>query len=153
MNIPARNADDGAVMREAARAGSHHRVLVVEDDATTRKLVGQILIREGYEVATAADGAEAISQAKRLLPDVMILDLALPSTDPGAGQFDGFGVLRWLDLQLPKRVPTIVLTCRQDEAARREAEALGVDRFITKPFAYDELTMAVREAVNRRSLE
>jgi DNA-binding response OmpR family regulator len=153
MNIPVNRAGADGDGTEPAHARSNNRVLIVEDDATTRKLVSQILVREGYEVTTAADGAEAIIEAKRILPDVMILDLALPSTDPGAGQFDGFGVLRWLDLQLPKNVPTIVLTCRQDEAARREADALGVRRFITKPFRSQELTAAVREVANRRSLE
>jgi DNA-binding response OmpR family regulator len=153
MNIPVNRAGDGGDGMETAHARSNNRVLIVEDDATTRKLVSQILVREGYEVTTAADGAEAICQAKRLLPDVMILDLALPSMDPGAGQFDGFGVLRWLDLQLPKSIPTIILTCRQDENARCEADALGVQRYITKPFRCEELTAAVGEVINRRSLE
>jgi chemosensory pili system protein ChpA (sensor histidine kinase/response regulator) len=149
MKFPSNKAGDESDGTETTRAVPHTRVLVVEDDATTRKLVSQLLVREGYEVATAADGVEAIVQAKRVLPDLMILDLALPSMDPGAGQFDGFGVLRWLDLQLPKIVPTIVLTCRQDEAARGLANALGVRRFLTKPFRAQDLMTAVREVTSR----
>jgi len=124
-------------------------VLVVEDDATTRQLVSQLLVREGYDVTTAADGTEAIVEAKRFSPDLIILDLMLPSMDPGGGQFDGFGVLRWLDMRLAKAIPTIILTCRKDEASRRLADSLGARRFLTKPFRVQDLTDAVNDVIGR----
>jgi two-component system OmpR family response regulator len=131
----------------------HHvprgRVLVVEDDRITSRLVSLILLREGYEVAAAGDGSEALMEAKRFSPDVMVLDLMLPSAEPGGGQFDGFGVLEWLNMRLSKPTPTIVLTCRQDEAARRLADSLGVRRYLTKPFRAQDLISAVYELNDR----
>jgi DNA-binding response OmpR family regulator len=125
------------------------RVLVVEDDPTTCELVRRILVRAGYEVATVADGSEALLESKRFSPDVMILDLMLPSTDPGGGQFDGFGVLQWLNTRVSKLIPTIVLTCRQDEASRRQAASLGAGKYLTKPFQTQDLIRAVEESISR----
>ncbi len=123
------------------------RILVVEDDPNVRKAVGQLLAAEGCEVATATDGAEALAQAQQVLPDVIILDLSLPSPDPGGGQFDGFAVMKWLELRLPKAIPVIVLTGRQDEATRREAEAMGARAFMGKPFSARDLVAAIRDVI------
>lgn len=123
------------------------RVLVVEDDVNIRESVRQLLAYEGYEVITAADGSEALTQAQQASPDVIILDLGLPSADPGGGQFDGFGVMKWLDLRLPRRIPVIVLTARQDEETRRQAEALGASVFLTKPFRQGDLAAALRDVM------
>ncbi len=122
---------------------------MVEDDRTTCRLVSLILLREGYEVSDAGDGSEALVEAKRFSPDVIILDLMLPSTEPGGGQLDGFGVLEWLSMRLPKPIPTIVLTCRQDEASRRLADSLGVRKYMTKPFRAQDLISAVHDLNDR----
>jgi CheY-like chemotaxis protein len=104
---------------------------------------------EGFEVNSAVDGAEALAQAQLIVPDVIVLDLTLPSMEAGAGQLDGFGVLKWLSLRLPKSIPVIILTGRQDESTRREAEALGASAFIGKPFLPRDLLGAVRQATER----
>jgi CheY-like chemotaxis protein len=123
------------------------RVLVVEDDPNVRKAVGQLLAAEGCEIAMAADGAEGLAQAQQVLPEVIILDLSLPSADPWGGDFDGFGVMTWLERRLGRALPVVVLTGRQDEATRRQAEAKGVSAFITKPFNPRDLVAAVRNAL------
>jgi two-component system OmpR family response regulator len=132
----------------AERPGQRGRVLVVEDDPTTRQLVSRLLTREGYDVVTAADGADALLEANRRLPDAIVLDLMLPSADPGGAQLDGFGVLQWLQSRIKIIIPTIVLTCRQDDESRRLADALGVARYLTKPFRTQELVTAVESLVD-----
>jgi two-component system OmpR family response regulator len=123
------------------------RILVVDDDVTTCRLLSQLLTKEGFTVAIATDGADAIVEAKRFVPDAMLLDLMLPSPDPGGAQLDGFGILRWLEMQAQKSFPIIVLTCRQDDESRRLARSLGVVRYLTKPFRTQELVDAVNSAI------
>jgi len=144
-------AEENNGSTDADRPSAGKRVLVVEDETTIRETVGALLTSEGYEVITAADGSEALTQAQQASPDVIILDLGLPSTDPGAGQFDGFGVMQWLGVRLPKFIPVIVLTARQDETTRRQAAALGATAFVAKPFAPKDLLAAVQEVVAKRS--
>jgi CheY-like chemotaxis protein len=133
---------------EAPEALAGKRVLVVEDEANVRDAVSQLLTHEGCKVIMAADGSEAIAQARQASPDVIILDLGLPSADPGGAQFDGFEVMRWLDMRLPTRIPVVVLTARQDEATRRQAEALGASMFVAKPFKPLDLKVALRIAMS-----
>jgi CheY-like chemotaxis protein len=121
--------------------------LIVEDEDNIRESVRMLLAWEGCEIITAADGSEALAQAQQASPDVMVLDLGLPSPDPAGGQFDGFAVMRWLDLRLLRRIPVVVLTARQDEAARSQAKTLGATEFLVKPFDPGDLTVAVRRAV------
>jgi DNA-binding response OmpR family regulator len=148
MKVFWRKAEVAPEQAEAAHAAPRGRVLVVEDDATTRQLVSRLLTREGYEVVTAADGADALIEANRQLPDALILDLMLPSSDPASSQLDGFGVLQWLQSRIKIVIPTIVLTCRQDEEARRMADSLRVARYLTKPFRTQELVTAVESLVD-----
>ncbi len=124
------------------------RVLVVEDDRTTRELVSQLLNRAGYDVIAVADGSEALTEASRFSPQVIVLDLMLPSTEPGGGQFDGFGVLKWLNMRLARPIPAMVLTCRQDEPSRRLAASLGASKYLTKPFKHQELLDAIQDLMS-----
>jgi two-component system alkaline phosphatase synthesis response regulator PhoP len=151
MNMVTHMVEDKISPTDATRTPPCKKVLVVEDESTIRETVSQILLSEGFEVITAADGSEALSQAQQASPDVIVLDIGLPSTDPGAGQFDGFGVMQWLGVRLPKFIPVIVLTARQDDATRRQAEALGSAAFLAKPFAPKDLLTAVQKAVAGRS--
>jgi CheY-like chemotaxis protein len=141
------NETESQVTKEPSPAVK--RVLVVDDDSGVVETVGKLLRSEGFEVVSAGDGAEALAQARQFVPDVIILDLTLPSLEAGAGQLDGFGVMKWFSLRLPKSIPVIVLTGRQDNSTRREAEALGASAFIGKPFIPHELLSAVRQATTR----
>jgi len=121
------------------------RILVVEDDLVVQGTVKHLLVDQGYEVGTAADGSEALAQISRFKPDLVVLDLGLPLDPFSGGIADGFGVLQWLRRSPPEeRPPVLVLTARQDAEARRQSFALGASVFLTKPFKAEDLFQAVR---------
>lgn len=120
------------------------RVLVVEDDPDILELLRFNLQQEGYAVTTAADGASALEKARRLPPDLVVLDLALPG-------IPGLEVCRKLRQDpVLQRVPVIMVTAKVDEADRVVGLELGADDYVTKPFSVRELMARVR-AVLRRS--
>ncbi len=108
-------------------------ILIVDDDPTGREVLRGILNREGYNVAQAANGAEALTKVARLIPDVILLDVMMPD-------IDGFEVCRRLraDPTLTD-VPIIMLTALDDRASLLEGIEAGADDFITKPFDRVEL--------------
>jgi DNA-binding response OmpR family regulator len=117
------------------------RVLVVDDDSTVREVVTKYLLREGYRVEESSDGADALKRALADPPELMVLDLMLPS-------LDGLEVCRRLRLEAP--VPVIMLTARDEEGDRIAGLELGADDYVAKPFSPRELTARVK-AVLRRS--
>ncbi|MCX8071714.1 MAG: response regulator transcription factor [Candidatus Binatia bacterium] len=120
------------------------RVLVVEDDPDILELLRFNLQQEGYAVTTATDGAAALEKARRQTPDLVVLDLALPT-------LPGLEVCRRLrEDPVLRRVPVIMVTAKADEADRIVGLELGADDYVTKPFSVRELLARVR-AVLRRS--
>ncbi|NER33476.1 MAG: GAF domain-containing protein [Oscillatoria sp. SIO1A7] len=105
-------------------------VLVVDDDPSIRELLRQSLEEEGYEVREAQNGMEAISLAKAIAPDLVILDVKIP-------QIDGFDVAAVLknDPQT-MQIPIIILSIVED---RQRGYRVGVDRYLTKPIDKSEL--------------
>lgn len=116
------------------------RVLVVDDEVEIRRALGRALTARGYQVAVAADGAEAIEQAEAFRPDVVVLDLNLP-------RLDGLEVCRRIRSSSP--VPILVLSVREDESDKVEALDIGADDYLTKPFGIDELLARVRALLRR----
>lgn len=103
-------------------------VLLVEDEETLRKVLRNLLERDGFEVAEAADGAEALSAVDRLSPDAVVLDLNLPV-------LDGYDVLSRLRTRTTSAtLPVLVLTANGDEASEVRALKMGANEFLTKPF-------------------
>ena len=103
-------------------------VLLVEDEETLRKVLRSLLERDGFEVAEAADGAEALSAVDRLSPDAVVLDLNLPV-------LDGYDVLSRLRTRSTSAtLPVLVLTANGDEASETRALKMGANEFLTKPF-------------------
>ncbi|HSY84801.1 MAG TPA: response regulator [Gemmatimonadaceae bacterium] len=103
-------------------------VLLVEDEETLRKVLRNLLERDGFEVAEAADGAEALSAVDRLSPDAVVLDLNLPV-------LDGYDVLSRLRTRSTSAtLPVLVLTANGDEASEVRALKMGANEFLTKPF-------------------
>ncbi|HXB26407.1 MAG TPA: response regulator [Gemmatimonadaceae bacterium] len=103
-------------------------VLLVEDEETLRKVLRNLLERDGFEVAEAADGAEALSAVDRLSPDAIVLDLNLPV-------LDGYDVLSRLRTRSTSAtLPVLVLTANGDEASEVRALKMGANEFLTKPF-------------------
>jgi phosphate regulon transcriptional regulator PhoB len=120
------------------------RVLIVEDERDIRELVVHHLKREGYQVSAASSGEEALRQVQAAPPDLVILDLMMPS-------MDGLEVCRRLRQDpATASLPIVMLTAKGDEVDRVLGLEIGADDYIVKPFSPKELLARVR-AVLRRS--
>ena len=122
-------------------AGSAGTILVVEDEPSFAESLEVGLRREGFRVAIAADGAEALACFDRVQPDLVLLDLMLPKVS-------GSDVCR--ELRRRSQTPIIVVTARDDEVDTVLSLELGADDYVTKPFRLRELVARIR-AVLRRS--
>lgn len=109
-------------------------VLIVDDDSGVQETLEAILLFEGYEVAIARDGIEALEWLDGKTPDLVLLDLMMP-------RMDGFTVVKELE-RLGRRsdIPIVVLTA--DGRAKEKAEQVGADGYVAKPF---ELTNLLEE--------
>src|SRR5512138_327144 len=116
------------------------KVLVIEDDATLQSVLRYNLVREGYEVTTASDGAEGLELARTEKPDCILLDVMLP-------KMSGFEVCRILRQE--SRVPILMLTARDDETDKITGLDFGADDYMTKPFGMRELMARVRALLRR----
>jgi two-component system, OmpR family, response regulator len=132
----------GAAGAAAAAADGQARLLVVEDEPTILELLSGSLRFAGYEVVTAASGAEALRVAARTRPDLILLDVMIPDGD-------GFEVLRQIRSGRT-RVPVIFLTARGTVHDRVAGLTMGGDDYVTKPFSLDEVLARI-QAVLRRS--
>jgi type II secretory ATPase GspE/PulE/Tfp pilus assembly ATPase PilB-like protein/CheY-like chemotaxis protein len=118
-------------------------VLLVEDEDQLRRVMKDLLEREGYTVAEAGDGVQALDQVDRLGPDIIILDLNLPG-------LDGYGVLAQLRSRPATRgIPVVVLTAKGDEDNEVRVFQLGADDFITKPFRARALSARLEAVLGR----
>ncbi len=118
------------------------RVLVVDDEPQILRALRINLRVRDYEVSVAANGAQALAEAARHPPDVVILDLGLPD-------LDGVEVIQ--GLRGWTSAPIIVLSGRADSTDKVEALDAGADDYVTKPFGMDELLARIR-AVGRRTV-
>ena len=118
-------------------------VLLVEDEDQLRLVMKDLLERDGYTVAEARDGVQALDQVDRLAPDVIILDLNLPG-------LDGYSVLSQLRSRPATRsIPVMVLTAKGDEDNEVRVFELGADDFITKPFRARALSARLEAVLGR----
>lgn len=117
------------------------KILVVDDEKKIVEIVKAYLEKEGFQVIIAYDGKSALENARRELPDLIILDLMLP-------EVTGWDVCR--TLRKESEVPIIMLTARDDTTDKIVGLELGADDYITKPFDPKEMVSRVR-AVLRRS--
>jgi DNA-binding response OmpR family regulator len=115
-------------------------VLIVDDEANLVELVKSYLEREGFAVATAADGPSGVDAARSARPDVVVLDLMLPG-------FDGFEVCRRLRQFTDAYV--LMLTARGEEIDRIVGLEVGADDYLTKPFSSRELVARVKAMLRR----
>jgi two-component system, OmpR family, response regulator ResD len=116
-------------------------VLLVEDDATLSEVVAGYLARAGLRPTRVGDGLEALRAAERDPPDLVLLDLMLPS-------LDGVEVFRRLRASRPG-LPVIMLTARGEEDDRILGLAMGADDYVTKPFSARELVLRVESVLRR----
>ncbi len=116
-------------------------MLVVDDEPMVREVLARYLVKEGFSVATAEDGLEALVRFDESVPDLVLLDLMLP-------KLSGFEVLQ--QMRESAAVPVIMLTARGEETDRIVGLDMGADDYVTKPFSPREVISRVR-AVLRRS--
>jgi len=117
------------------------RVLVAEDEAALSKVLKMRLELEGFEVRTAADGAEAMTMIKEKPPDIVLCDLMMPV-------MDGYQVVEAIKSEPKLRtIPVLVLTALKQDREIDRVTKLGADGFVTKPFDSKALTSRIRELV------
>lgn len=139
MQLPASSIGDAGRVPDSA--ATTPTVLVVDDEENISFLVASALRLAGMEVEVAAAGHQALQEAERLRPDVLVLDVMLPD-------LDGFEVLRLLR-QRGLVMPVLFLTAKTETADRVRGLTSGGDDYITKPFALEELVARVQVALRR----
>ena len=122
-------------------AATSARLLVVDDEATILELLSGSLRLAGFEVMTAASGAEAVRAAASGRPDLVLLDVMMPDGD-------GFEALRRIRSG-GAEIPVIFLTARDEEPDRVSGFAVGADDYVTKPFSLNELLGRIRAVLRR----
>jgi type II secretory ATPase GspE/PulE/Tfp pilus assembly ATPase PilB-like protein/CheY-like chemotaxis protein len=123
--------------------GRGAKVLLVEDEDQLRRVMKDLLEREGYRVSEARDGVQALDEVDRHAPDIIVLDLNLPG-------LDGYSVLQQLRSRPATRaIPVMVLTAKGDEDNEVRVFELGADDFITKPFRARALSARLEAVLGR----
>ncbi len=116
------------------------KILVVDDEASIRRILETRLSMIGYEIVTAADGEEALRMFHETDPDLVVLDVMMP-------KLDGYGVCQ--QLRQTSDVPIIMLTALGDVADRITGLELGADDYVVKPFSPKELEARIRSVLRR----
>jgi len=137
----------GTVGSDARQEGAQARpkLLVVEDDPNIVELLSASLRFAGFDVSAATNGAEAVTSARDLRPDLLVLDVMLPD-------LDGFEVIRRLR-ESGIRTPVVFLTARDATDDKIRGLTLGGDDYVTKPFSLEELTARIRAVLRRSALD
>jgi len=126
-----------------AKKGSKPRLLVVEDEPALAKVLQMRLQIEGFDVAVAGDGAEAMSMIAKRRPHLVVCDLMMPV-------MDGLEVTRAIkgNPRL-KAIPILVLTALRSDKQMKELQSLGADAFVTKPYDGKELSAQIRKLLGQ----
>ena len=131
-----------AIAAPVAELPSGTRVLLVDDSRSVLRSLGQVLEGADLSVRTASDGQEALELVGRAKPDIALIDLEMP-------RMDGLELIRRLRAQTQTQaLPIIVITARGTPEQIREAEALGIHAYLTKPVSHTELLQQVQQALN-----
>ena len=131
-------------MPEILLLHSDHKILVIEDDRILREALRYNLVAAGYEVVVASDGGEGLVSARQNSPDVVVLDLMLPS-------LSGMEVCKALRRD-GSILPIIMLTARDSEIDRIGGLESGADDYVTKPFSMRELIARVTAQIRRMQM-
>lgn len=122
---------------------TNDKILIVEDDRNLLDTLKYNLRKEGYDVVTAADGAQALDMARKEKPALIILDIMLP-------KISGFEVCRILRKEMI--VPILMLTAKAEETDKIVGLEIGADDYMTKPFSLRELLARVRAMLRRTKM-
>jgi CheY-like chemotaxis protein len=146
-SAPATFTGDSFELVEApsARRPDAKRVLLVEDEEALRRVMKDLLEREGFVVYEAGDGVLALDEVDRLAPDLVVLDLNLP-------RLDGYGVLSHLRARpATQKLPVIVLTAKGDEDSEVRVFEYGASDYLTKPFRARALSARIHSLLDRKA--
>ena len=122
-------------------------ILVVEDNEPSRDVLSRRLERRGYRVLLAADGQQAVSNARAAMPDLILMDLGLPG-------IDGWEATRQLKTNATTRhIPIIVLSAHAMTNDREMALAAGGDEFDTKPVRFEPLLVKIASLLAKAGLQ
>jgi DNA-binding response OmpR family regulator len=161
MNIVAEKHPGGHSLEEAPipfsfnapqRTRTRKRILIADDNALFVRTVAGKLSASGYEVLTAADGADTVSTARREKPDLILLDIVFPPdvAHGGGVPWDGFLIMRWVhQFESAQRIPVIMVTGCEPEKYRERAMQSGAIAFFTKPLNFDELLPLIGELLGQ----
>lgn len=126
---------------------SQVRMLIVEDDYDISNMLRIYFQSNGYDVAVAQRGEDALEMCRKQLPHIIVLDIMLPD-------MDGYDVCRELRGNLrTSHVPIIFLTQKDERSDKIHGLELGADDYITKPFDLEELKLRVKSAINRATIQ
>ncbi len=129
-------------MDNTAANSNGKRILIVDDEAKIRALIRKYAEFEGYEVAEATDGMDAVSLCRTENFDIIIMDVMMPG-------LDGFSACR--EIRKFKNTPVLMLSARGEEYDRLHGFKLGVDDYVVKPFSPRELMMRVNVIISRHA--
>jgi two-component system alkaline phosphatase synthesis response regulator PhoP len=119
------------------------KILVVDDEADLVETIRFPLEMEGFNVLVSYNGDDALNQARKENPDLILLDLMLP-------KLDGYKVCRLLKFdERYKHIPILMLTAKTQEKDKLLGKETGADEYITKPFDIDELMKKVKAYLNK----
>lgn len=122
------------------------KILVIEDEASTRDMFRDCLEAEGFKTLGAEDGLAGIEQAQQHLPNLVLCDIIMP-------KLDGYEVLSQLrQFATTATIPFIFLTAKTEKADFRQGMTLGADDYLTKPFKVEELLEAVSARLKKRAI-
>jgi diguanylate cyclase (GGDEF)-like protein len=122
------------------------RILVVDDDPTTARLVRDWYRGQPFEILEAADGDDGVRRASSEHPDIILMDLMMPRTN-------GFDASRRLKSD-PRTsgIPVILLSAKREATTKREGFAAGIDDYVVKPFEFEEVDARIRAMLRKREL-
>jgi chemosensory pili system protein ChpA (sensor histidine kinase/response regulator) len=121
-------------------------VMVVDDSLTVRKITSRMLTREGYEVATAKDGVDALQQLQEIKPDCILLDVEMP-------RMDGFEFARNVRADAQTRaIPIVMISSRTADKHRKHALDIGVNEYMGKPYQEDQLLALIKRYTQEAAL-
>ena len=120
------------------------KILIVDDNIDTVELLTKRFRAEGYEIAAAHDGEEALRKVREYVPDLVVLDIMMP-------KIDGLEVCRQLkDDEITKHIPILMLTAKSEVSEKVKGLDTGADGYLTKPFDYKELAARVRSLLAQK---
>jgi two-component system KDP operon response regulator KdpE len=131
--------------------GKGRKILIVDDNQVVLKAFELKLQACGFEVLTATEGAAAVSTARQLKPDLIVLDVNFPPDVGSSGlQWDGFNIMQWMRrFQEVADIPVIIITSGDVGKFKPKAMAAGAVDFFPKPINFDEFLVSVHRAVTQ----